>query len=174
MRTASSLYFSHFTLSWSPQNSPILVKIPHLALLRRLILASWPPHNSNCKNPPNTHARLPLNSSLMTQCFYRHVSVMAGIIVLPSGDSIPHTNVAPKLKAHFPWCVWQTVCLCIVYEAPFKHLQKAASLLGFEFSSSGGCRVAVTARTPRCCYVLYWFLNHEEGQGFLTFFRLGP
>lgn len=39
---------------------------------------------------------------------------MAGIIVLPSGDSIPHTNVAPKL----------TVGLCIVYEAPFKHLQK--------------------------------------------------
>lgn len=49
---------------------------------------------------------------------------MAGIIVLPSGDRIPHTNVGPELKFHFPWCVWQTVGFCIVHEAPFIKLQK--------------------------------------------------
>lgn len=54
MRTASSLYFSHFTLSGSLQNSSILVKIPYLALLRRLRLATWHPHNSNCKKTPQT------------------------------------------------------------------------------------------------------------------------
>lgn len=48
MRTASSLYFSHFTLSESPQNSAVL-KIPHLVLLRRLKLTTCNPYNSNCK-----------------------------------------------------------------------------------------------------------------------------
>lgn len=53
-RRASSLYFSHFTLSGSPQNSSVLGKIPRLALLRRLKLATWHPHNSNCKKTPQT------------------------------------------------------------------------------------------------------------------------
>lgn len=73
MRTASSLYFSHFTLSGFPQNSSILVKISHLALLRRLKLATWHSHNSYCKKPqicmPDYLLILLLSHSAFTDMF---------------------------------------------------------------------------------------------------------